>query len=444
MSFFNYFYTLGGCQTKLTGKSSCIAIDDTVPSRWDTLRNWSKWVISFPIRFSHAAYNTALIIASKDITSVALHQITEGNSIHYLPMLFGKSGHVITDHQIIAKIATQFRNDQLGLFEGEKEDPFIAALQELFPEESVSPEDFLLSCSRNHVDTYRNPLLHFIGPKSLPLVKPELEKIAKEVLETFTGSGLVSAKQLTEMYTVAVIARLFLHHPGSLNEYQKIATAFSTVMEYQFLRKWSPPSLIQSQEYGNNLEILRTAIAASGGEFIDSLQASGMSSLRIKGLLLLVYGAGSETTSSVLQYVLWYLGRHPEVQESILQKIDTLENLIGSVLTQYSPVGLISRFARKDFTIKGTDDHGRSWKYLIPKGDGLIIPPVAVKKMVFGEGKHSCPGQWLARAEIISLVDNLLKNYKITSLPDRQELKKEPGYGFIKLEPVELFLQKRT
>lgn len=83
-----------------------------------------------------------------------------------------------------------------------------------------------------------------------------------------------------------------------------------------------------------------------------------------------------------------------------------------------------------------------NWKYPIAKGEALIIAPQLTGNSVFGRGVHSCPGQWLARAELSSMVLTILSNYEINSFPRKKELSTVPGFGFVKVEPVNLTLSK--
>lgn len=73
----------------------------------------------------------------------------------------------------------------------------------------------------------------------------------------------------------------------------------------------------QSEQYEQDLQTLRDAIKSSRGEFIDSLRESGLSPIQIKGELMIVYLAGSETTSSSMEYILWRLGQDLDLQNEI-------------------------------------------------------------------------------------------------------------------------------
>ncbi len=253
MSFFNAIYTLGGCRTSQpvqeNSKISIVVASEGVCAKTS---RWLKWLVSFPLQIVHGAYNTAYVFLSRDINKVVAHQVLDGNAVHYMPLLKGKSGHIVTSPKIIRAITLKFRDDPAGPFERESEDPFISILKALYPEDAVDSNDFLLSCSRQHVKGYRDPLLEYIGPKALPDLKPKLVEVAEEVLESIKDE-FISAKSLAEAYTVAIFARLFLNLPGTLQDFQNIGRAFTAVTEYQFLRKWKTPSKAQTQQYAVDL-----------------------------------------------------------------------------------------------------------------------------------------------------------------------------------------------
>ena len=236
MSFFNAIYTLGGCRrSQPIEQSSTVVIE---PASRDTCAKVNRWltrIVSFPIQVAHAAYNTAHIILNKDINKVVAHQISEGSGIHYMPFLMGKSGHIITSPSIIAAIASKYRHDTIGPFAREADDPLISIFRDLYPEVQLDEEDLLMSCSREHVKGYRTPLLEFVGPMALPSLRPQLRQVADEVIGSLPENSLVSAKALAETYTVAIFARLFFNLTGSMEDFQGIARAFSSITEFDFL-----------------------------------------------------------------------------------------------------------------------------------------------------------------------------------------------------------------
>lgn len=59
--------------------------------------------------------------------------------------------------------------------------------------------------------------------------------------------------------------------------------------------------------------------------------------------------------------------------------------------------------------------------------------PKTLSWLPFGDGKHVCPGQWLAKAEVVVLIALLIQKYEIKSFPE----KKFQQRGYITLKPSE-------
>lgn len=441
MSLFNAIYSLGGTQP--IQENSKITIEFDSQATWALTARWAKWFVTLPIRLAHGAYNHISMARNNDINEVFARQVYSGNSINCMQFLIGKSGHILSSPRAISAMTSYYRDDPQGPFEAEKEDPYIPLLKDLFPDESIDQEDFLLTCPHDHVASYRNPFLQYVGPKALPTLRPQITTVAEEVLESIKGENVISARILAETYTVAILARLFLNHPGTLADFQIIGRAASFILEYQFLKKWGTPNISQNRQYLEGLQTLRSAIEHSSGKFIKSLEASDLSPIRIKGELVLLYVAGSETTSSVMQYILWRLGQDLDLQDRIRKDpVSHLDTFINACLKQYTPVTAFTRFARQDIVIKVQNQEGKIWQYPIAKGEAIIAAPHLAESSTFGGGVHSCPGQWLARAEIRSMLVALLKRYSIDSSPRKKELSTKPGVGMLSVEPVELTLRK--
>src|SRR5262249_33944932 len=115
--------------------------------------------------------------------------------------------------------------------------------------------------------------------------------------------------------------------PGPAETYQEIATALDFVNEYLVKTTWHHPiSAADKKKYSESLEVLKSAIEFAVTQtdthpFIHALTEKKLTPLQVKTTLLLMYFAGSETAASLLNYVLWQLGQHPEYQEIIYKEI---------------------------------------------------------------------------------------------------------------------------
>jgi cytochrome P450 len=200
------------------------------------------------------------------------------------------------------------------------------------------------------------------------------------------------------------------------------------------------------------------------GSLVDTLREDKkMTALQIKTTLFLMYFAGSETTASLLGELLYQLGRLPDYQETIFQEIKegsspSLENLFTESIRFFTPAYIIGRQPADNLICIIKDKQGKPlYQEHIAKNDVLLCTPTfaardpnlfenpdqfiperlqkgssALSWLPFADGKHTCPGQWLAKAEVLALTTALIKNFRIKSCP--KESMKQKGYMTLKTE----------
>ncbi len=483
MSFFNALYTLAsGRQEQPINESSRVTVQIANRSKAEEALLWLKWTVSLPVTVCHSLYNIGVMLKHRELKTPIGLQVYSGNQIHSMPFLFpSPSLHLVSSPKVMCAVAQHFRNDSDGPFTGGSVSKVLyPLLRDLFPEtQSLQDQELqemlILTCSRENVPTFRNVLLQFIGPQFSDQLELTLDQVMDEVLEWLSkqeklGSITLSAKELTQLVTVATVSRFFLGHPGPFEEYQKIGSAVTFAFNFNLIKQLKTPPSEQVAQYEEALTTIRSALELSQGRFPDFLRhSSSLSSFQVKGLLFSSYAGGSDTTSAVLQSILWRLGQMGVAYQEEL-KVDEAEKLSHfiSECTRIFAPAYISRFARENVDICVKNEGKKEWQYRIWKGNGIInAPPLAGKNEklfdsphsfnpdrfigkkepfpthIFGMGAHKCPGLWLAKTEIRACVSKILKRYHIASLPNKKELN-VTGFLSFKPEEVTLTFTRRT
>jgi cytochrome P450 len=209
-----------------------------------------------------------------------------------------------------------------------------------------------------------------------------------------------------------------------------------------------------------------------------------MTPLQAKLSLYFMYFAGTDTTGGVLNYLLWQLGKNPEIQEEIYQEIlaskqdlFTFANesfiiyqVMSETLRLFSPGYIMGRIPRCPLNCIVKDRSGKViFKEKIGKNEKVLSAPTFAGRdpllfddpdtfnphrftsraknyswYPFGDGAHSCPGQWLAKAEISLFIAKIVQRYEIHTLAPEKEFK-QLGYITLKSsEEVHVRLKPRS
>jgi cytochrome P450 len=244
---------------------------------------------------------------------------------------------------------------------------------------------------------------------------------------------------------------------------------------------WRQPLSSQEKEnYEEALEIIRkaietsfqTSVTSNASPFLRVMQEKNLSSIQIKVSLFNMYFAGSESSASLLGYLLWQLGQHPEYQEEIYRDItkkgipvqelaedSLILNLVfaesirlftpGYIATRRPAAPLICRIKNAEgkvvfeekikknevfatgISFAGRDPSRSEKPNQFNPRRFATIPSLDWKP--FGDGAHACPGQWLAKSEILIFVALLIKEFRFTSSPEKELQQK----GLITNKPTE-------
>lgn len=442
-------------------------------------KRWLYRIICFPFEILTRIYNTYLLIRYAELREPLSRNVCPMKWMTSFPSLLF-SMKVTTAPTIMREILKHPRKSTEGLFnDKENAQVFLPLLKDLYPYENITVDDFLMTCNESFVRGYRQPILHYIGLQNIKMHSQELQTIVEETVAFWgklASKGRINATELTLSFTTAVISRLFLGHPGPFEAYQKIAQAIDYLNKHVMKRAWKQTiSKADIKNYNSAITIVRSAIDDSikaDKSFINCLQQQ-MSSNQVRSTLFLMFLGGSETAASLLNYLLWQLGRHPEYQiemnqESkgqsgslfdIASRLTTADNLFSEALRLYTPAYVIGRQPTADLQCTVKDRCGNIvFSENMPAQKTVLCAPTfagrdpqayerpdeflpyrfdkplkSYRWLPFGDGKHACPGQWLAKAEMMMFIVHLCKQYKIESFPMAEFRQK----GYMTLKPAE-------
>lgn len=425
-------------------------------------------------------YNTYLLIKHQEFKGSVSKNVCP---MRYLnPFLYLQySAKIVTKTAVMKAVLKSPRKDPEGFFDDQDNAAvFLPLLRDLYPEEEISEEDFILTCNKENLRKYRQPLLKFMGPQSIEKQSQKLKEIIEDTIQYYSKASEINATEFSFVMTVTVISRLLLNHPGPFSTYLEITLALDAINQYSMKKTLHHPiSKEEKEKYKESVLVIRTAIntalgSEEKGSFIHTLQEEKeLTPLQIKLSLYVLYLAGSDTSASLMNYLLWQLGRHSEIQEEIFQEMKEskgdlfsyannsalLHQVINESLRLFTPTYVIGRLPATPLYCTVKDKEGKVvFQEKIGKKEKLLCAPTfaardpalyeepdtfnpkrfagplkAYSWLPFADGAHSCPGQWLAKSELALSIALLVKKYRFESTPEK-EFKQ---LGYLTLKPAE-------
>jgi cytochrome P450 len=171
----------------------------------------------------------------------------------------------------------------------------------------------------------------------------------------------------------------------------------------------------------------------------------------------LLFGAGQDTTATLLGACLRRLAEQPELQDRLRAEPGSLPGFIEEVLRHSGPVKSTFRLAKREVTIGGVT---------VKPGTTIMISTAAVNRdprkfeepaefrlgrsaakdhLAFGRGPHTCPGAALARTETQISIERILDRLGNITLDedrhgpvDERRFRYLPTYVFRALQELHL------
>lgn len=453
--------------------------------------SWMSRIISFPcvcvrmtFRCLEKIYNTALLILDVHLFSP---RITDVNLLRPFSRCINRAPDIvevatlaeryhITSHpEVMTEILKHHRNDLNGIFFGGRVmTTIVDFFQELYPDEKVTREDFILSCNPQNLQRYLEVLNTFLNPMQVTKNSGKIQSIAAEEIAKWEQianlKGRINITEATKTFATTVIFKLLFGDTGPCDDIDKIIKALDSLNQYlvgQYALGKNFAGVVQfNSDKKIMLDVLRDGVERvlnipddpNADSMIKNMQKDpSFTPLQIRIMVITMLMAGQETTAAVLSYAIWQLARaqnhkyQEDIREEIKQKgydpfkanqniiLTTVENVLCEALRLH-PQYVISRDAGEDLecVIKDKETKEVIKTHSIAKGEGVNPCPyfaarnpetfpdpevfnpkrhhgitTSLSWLPFSDGVEKCPGQWLAKNEIRIFLAQLISKFHI-------------------------------
>ncbi len=258
-------------------------------------------------------------------------------------------------------------------------------------------------------------------------VEPVIEPVVNELIDAFASRGSADlVAEFTDRFSLLVISRL-LGIP--IDDETRIQHWAKAMIEYAFC---PAPAIDSAQEFTEYVRpLLAERRGEPGGDMISMLvtelgeDGEFLSDDEILTFLRMLFPLGADTTTYALGNVLSALLNHPG-QLRLLQS-DPQRYLQAAIWegSRCEPaVGLLPRACPAETTWHGIHipaltpmifaiNAAHRDPAIYPRPDEFDITRNMMPPLSFGQGPHSCIGNWLANTELLVALEML-----ITRLPD--------------------------
>jgi cytochrome P450 len=311
--------------------------------------------------------------------------------------------------------------------------------QRVFPEEQITEDDFMLTCSPEKTKEYRSLLHTLLKGTNINAFADEIAKTSESTLHEWSEKESVNATIETRVHTTKIITKLMFGEDSSGSEIAQAIDFINLFIMKTVLKQVKPEDEAKFQEaigvFRNKVEEVLKKDSAP-----IFAQDNALSQAQKKVLIFTIFFAGQETTASLMAWILHKLSTTPQLQQELQdqlkehepnsrEQIELIEQFFSIEIGHFTPAFGTGRKLAQDVCIEyQLEGESQQRKLVIPKGE-IIAARMwkhAEQKLAtnetnyhewlpFGYGPHSCPGETLAKKIVVLLLLDLLSNYTVTT-----------------------------
>jgi len=266
-------------------------------------------------------------------------------------------------------------------------------------------------------------------PKTVENLRPDIVRLTDELLDQFAGEVDV-IPELALPLPMAVIGEMLGIPESDRAALQPHVRATARTLEFNPPLDDMDAAARSSKIIAEHLEVL---IAARRAEPTDDLlselvhveeQGDQLSHQELISTVMLLFGAGFETTTNLIGNGLLALLDHPDQLRRLRDDRSLMKTAVEELLRWDSPVQIDGRLAFEDLEIGGMAIAANTQFVTLlgaanrdPRAfdepDRFDVGRVGQAPMSFGGGIHYCLGAALARAEGAVVFDRLLDRFPV-------------------------------
>lgn len=395
--------------------------------------------------------------------------------------------YVTANTDIMKAIFQNPRSHPSGLFwDVENKKLFInAIINDLYPEEikrlglEKITEMVIFTTNQEQIKALRAPLMSVLGAASVKEYLPELNTIADSIFESLTDQEKANCdgEKLAFEFAITFISKIITGYQTTRENYTILAQALNVFgKKMTSVISLRPLSLTEQTEYQQATLTIKNVIdsnisATNPSLFIMKMKELGWDNFQIRANLFFLYFAGTETTASSINYLLWQLGK--KQNNHFLEQLRDpkhgkgfLSQIIAETLRMHPASFIQGRQFRKDTLFEAYDAKGNLVKRMRLRRHHSIVcltqaaardpqkftnplhfnPNRFVTNTLrsqlswypFGAGTHVCPGQYLALAELQVFISRLVDKFNVELVQPEMEIQQK---GFFTLRAPPAFIK---